>query len=42
MAKNDKITYSEPSGYLPKEIMEKFFGKQATKKTSKKPTSKKK
>ena len=38
-----KITYSEPSDYLPKEIRDKYFGKQKAKKPStvKKPGTKK-
>ena len=28
-----KIIYTEPDDYLPKEIREKFFGKDKTKKT---------
>ena len=37
-----KITYTEPKDYIPKEIRDKFFGKNTAKKpTVKKPTAKK-
>ena len=44
MAKAKKISYVEPTAFMPKDIMEKHFGKGSTssaKKTVKKPATKK-
>ena len=35
------IKYTEPKGYFPKEIMDKYFGKKKTTSTAKKTADKK-
>lgn len=43
MATKKTVRYTEPDGYLPKEIRDKYFGKSSTaKKATKKTGTKKK